>query len=220
MSFVSRAIPILLQRKELDDEVTGVSEMEAELLVLRRKLTRWAADHPDLKTDHPVEVTAKDFGSDRRLQVCRCLLAISMDAQWLKHTMGCLLAMFQAAKDYIAKENPGRILLSDVREFFYTLANSHSVRERGVQGRTIVEWLVKLTDRPWSHYEGHGKISERQVADLLREYDIKLGKYYVGKKEHRGYREAYFEKAWRVYLPQYDADNVGELDDQGDFPAQ
>jgi putative DNA primase/helicase len=56
-------------------------------------------------------------------------------------------------------------------------------------------------ERPWAAYGPAGKpITDRQVANLLKPFEIFSRTVRIGDETLKGYQRAHFAEAWRRYL--------------------
>ncbi len=53
----------------------------------------------------------------------------------------------------------------------------------------LVEALAKMAERPWAEWKKGKPITTRQVAYLLKPFDIAPGVFRVGETTHRGYKK-------------------------------
>ena len=164
----------------------------AEFVELRRKLRRWSADNAvalgDAKPEQP-------HGFRNRLAVnWRLLLAIADQAggTWPKRSRQAAVTL--SRKPAVVSEGVG--LLAALRELF---ANCEAI--------TSAEIVKQLTADPsseWCSYRGRGKITQWQVAALLRPYDIYPVVLHPTKRSdlsRGGYHASQFTEVFARFLP-------------------
>ncbi len=80
-------------------------------------------------------------------------------------------------------ESAGVQLLRDLQGLF---------KERNrdkITSTDLVEALAKMAERPWAEWKKGKPITTRQVARLLKQFDIAPGVFRVGETTHRGYNK-------------------------------
>lgn len=103
-------------------------------------------------------------------------------------------------------EDPGIILLSDIRTVFDTLGVDR------LASAALIEALLQLDDSLWHDWRGPRddrparKLNQSELARLLRPFDIRPRSFWPaqrlpGAKSSRGYRHSQFEAAWAAYCP-------------------
>jgi hypothetical protein len=178
---VGRFIIVKLQPKlpeEHVDEVTGDDETFANL---RRKLKRWSDDRAgELKDANPALPAGftNRVSNNWRLQLAIGELA---GGTWPNQTREC------AARLSRAIQKPGwRILL--LEEFRTILA----IGRKEISSEEFVKTITADPLSIWREYNRGGSITQRQVADLLR--DLEISPALIGKARISGYRAKDFEE--------------------------
>src|SRR5262249_37516629 len=82
-------------------------------------------------------------------------------------------------------------LLSDLRQIFET--------EDKLFTSTILSLLYNLKESPWNNLKGNS-ISERDLANLLKPYDINSKQIRIGNVSKKGYEKVDLYDAWERYL--------------------
>ncbi len=80
-------------------------------------------------------------------------------------------------------ESAGVQLLRDLQGLF-----KERDRHR-ITSADLVEALAKMGERPWPEWKKGEVITKRQIARLLRSFDIAPGVFRVGETTHRGYNK-------------------------------
>lgn len=192
-----RAVVIRLRRKA-PGEATSRLRLDRlrEYEPLRRRAWRWGRDH--LGTLRDADPQVPEALHDRAQDNWRPLLAIAdqVGGEWPARARGAALVLADAVPE---SEDPGEMLLADVRDLFI---------ERGadrLESAEIVAALVAREDRPWQE-SNHGKpISPAQLARLLRPFGVEPKVFRIGDKTHRGYWLDDLSDAFSRYLSPLEA---------------
>jgi putative DNA primase/helicase len=183
----SRTINIRLKRKLPDEQVEPFGYDDDETFyTLRRKLARWADDNRKaLKQAHPI----LPEGFDNRLaNNWRILFAIADMAGGTYPKMARAAAIKLSAQSEL--EESVRVL-SALREIFTVHAEMLS--------KEIVQRLNADPTGEWCDFRGRGPITQRQLAILLKDFDIHP--VLLGRDRLSGYKREQFDDAFRRYLP-------------------
>jgi putative DNA primase/helicase len=153
---------------------------------LRRKLARWAADNKKaLKSARPIP----PVGFDNRLAAnWRILFAIADMAGGTYPKVARAAAIKLSAQSEL--EESVRVL-SALREIFTVHAEMPS--------KEIVQRLNADPTGEWCEFRGRGPITQRQLAVLLRDFDIHP--VLLGRARVSGYKCEQFADAFTRYLP-------------------
>ncbi len=89
----------------------------------------------------------------------------------------------------------GSRLLADLREVFGDADAMH--------GETILGRLYKIDEAPWADYFGR-PMNARDLAKLLRPYEVRACDVKIDGTTRRGYRREHLHEQWRRYLPPAD----------------
>jgi putative DNA primase/helicase len=191
---VGRSIVIKMWPKKPDEMVTGFEYIDdEEFATLRRKLARWAADNATVAKElKPLLPT----GFNNRLAAnWRLLLAIAELAKgtWPKQARGAAERL--SGTSY--KPSWGMQLLAELRDMFADRSELTS--------EEIVATLTQDPDAIWLEYRGKGRITQRQVADVLADYDIHPHRGLHPTKRadttRNGYRASRFADVFARLLP-------------------
>ena len=187
-----RAVIVRMQRRVAGERVERIrrDRIERELLTLRRKALRWAADSAESfrTADPPVPASLQDRAADN----WRILLAIADAAggDWPRLARAAAVALNPADDD---DTEAGVMLLADLRDIFDAQA-----AER-LESAFIAEDLAKLESRPWP--EWHGKpLTVRGLARLLAPFGVRPKTIRRGENTAKGYDRADLQDAWTRYL--------------------
>jgi putative DNA primase/helicase len=190
----SRFIPIRMQPRLPEETIEDFPFVDGpEFIEIRRKLMRWAADNAvalgEAKPEQPP-------GFHNRLAAnWRLLLAIADHAggDWPKRA--------RQAADELSRQNTepsqGRRLLAALRALF---ANRDEI-----PSAEIVQRLAADLGAEWCEFgRGRSPITQRQLAVLLKEYEIAPVVLHPTKRaelSRHGYRRAQFKDAFARFLP-------------------
>ena len=163
-----------------------------EFLELRRKLMRWSADHATTLAE--AKPTLPPGFNNRRAANWRLLLAIADGAggDWPKRAR-------QAAIKLLSRESTepsaGVRLLTALQEIF--------ANRTEITSAELVQLLAADPDAEWGAFRGRAVISQRELAALLKPYDVRPIVLHPTKRlnlSRRGYRRAQFKDAFARFL--------------------
>jgi putative DNA primase/helicase len=191
---VGRSIVIKMWPKKPDETVTDFEHIDdEEFTTLRRKLSRWATDNATAAKELKPLLPA---GFNNRLAAnWRLPLAIAELAKgtWPKQARGAAERLSHTNR----KPSWGMQLLSALRDMF--------AGRTEITSEEIVATLTRDPDSIWLEYRGKGPITQRQVADLLSDYDIypQRGLHPTKRpdKTRNGYRSSQFTDVLARLLP-------------------
>jgi putative DNA primase/helicase len=187
-----RAVILQLQRKPRTAKVARLRKRDCDkFAVLRRKAARWAADNFDKLRDPDPEIP--DALDDRAADNWRPLLAMADLAgdAWPRRAReaACLLSGAGHEATSIGVE-----LLADIQRAFGD--------EPALRSVDLVARLAAEPERPWVEWKDRKPLTQRQLADLLRPFEITSETVHIaGLKDAMGYKRVRFEEAWEAYLP-------------------
>lgn len=187
-----RAIVICQKRKAPGEQVERWrrDRIPPDIETLRRKATRWVTDHLNELRD--ADPALPQGLNDRQADNWRPLLAIAdaTGGQWPDRARETALLFCGQKK---GEESLQVQLLEDLRELFADADELPSAE--------IVADLPKREDRPWPEYRNGKPITVRQMAQLLKPFDISPGQLWIDGRNVKGYQRTSFEDAWARYLP-------------------
>jgi hypothetical protein len=191
-----RSVVLTLRRRRPDEQVEELRLDRLESLApLRSRIARWAVDHLDELHHADPEVPADLH--DRARDNWRPLLAIAdaVGGAWPARARKAAVVLSGRAGDGDA---PGVMLLEDVQALF-----SARSAER-LPSAEIVEELVGMEDRPWPEWRRGQPLTVRQLARLLRPFEIGPKKIRFGETTAQGYELSDMEDAFSRYIPPRD----------------
>jgi putative DNA primase/helicase len=196
-----RSVIINLRRRRLDEPVEPLRRDRAnDLDMLARKAARWAADHRGALAG--ADPAMPDGIYNRAADNWRPLLAVAdlAGGDWPDRGRRAALELARGGED---SESARVLLLSDIRELFDAELDSALFTAK------ILAALSKRDDRPWPEWKAGKPITARQMAAMLKPFDIATNNTIRrGAERRKGYRRDDFVDAWARYLPPHIGDTV------------
>lgn len=160
-----RSLVIHLRRKRPGEQVDRFRADRAhELLHLRRKAARWAADNVVLLqgADPEVPEVLNDRAQDNARAICA--IADIAGGSWSAAIRAALIASSAQSED--EPQSAGVLLLRDVAAIFELQGKNQ------VSSTSLCDSLCALEASPWAEWRGGRPISTRGVAQLLKAFGI------------------------------------------------
>jgi putative DNA primase/helicase len=188
-TLATRSILIKPRPLRPDEKVTA-PEDDAEFEILRRKLARWSADYAAALKDAKPLLPA-NF-NNRLAANWRLLLAIGdlAGGDWPRQARQAAERLARSTD----KPSYGRQLLAALRTMF-------ADGRKTMKSLAIVAELNLDREGVWCEYYRGGPITQKQVAELLNDYEIRSVNVGPKRARGKGYRCEDFEDAWARYLP-------------------
>ncbi|MGI8925747.1 MAG: DUF3631 domain-containing protein [Tepidiformaceae bacterium] len=185
-----RAVVVTMQRRAPGERVSEFRRRKAlpVLHELRTRLHAWAVSHaPELLIAEP-EVPAQDRAHD----VWEPLIAIADAAggEWQERARRACLELTASASDP-DDGTSGERLLSDLYQVFAERARMTTAQ--------ILIGLHAIEEAPWGDWKNGHSLKARDLAWLLRPYQIKSHNIRAGGAVARGYERHDFAPAWTRY---------------------
>ena len=157
---------------------------------IKRKLMRWVQDNR-----HLLEACDPEMPGlyNRRADTWRPLFAIAEVAggSWPQRVRAANKALENKTDE---NESAGVMLLADIRRIF------KKSKQDTLSSIYLVERLQQMEERPWPEFKCNKPITMRQVADLLRPFDIGPRTQREGDETFKGYTRHQFKRAFSRYL--------------------
>jgi hypothetical protein len=229
-TIMDRSIVIRMRRRKSQEPVERFgrkARKNSELEALARKCQRWANDN--LATLELLEPLLPEQLDDRAADSWEPLFAIAdlcdpNGTGWsmLARQSALVLSGVEAKGD---DEPLGILLLSDLRDIFEKVqeqVDDQGNPDKRMSSEAVCKALHALTERPWPEYGRSEKpISQRQLASLLRDFQVKPKNLRSGRTIVKGYslRDGLGE-AFERNLPPLDADEPVKTDPSAATPLQ
>jgi hypothetical protein len=192
---LSRAIVIAMKRKRPNERVQDFDHTDNENLEqLRQQIFRWATDNVESLATATPEIP-ENFHNRVRAN-WKLLLAVAEHANWKAKAQKAAIALEEVHATFVSAV--GIELLADIKINF-DARKLHKDWDR-VKSECLVEELIKDKDKNWAGYNKGKPISQRQVAGLLKEFDIRPRTVRFGHGTAKGYELAWFSDAFERYL--------------------
>ena len=232
-TLIDRSVIAGLQRRRPSETIVPlrIGRM-GHLHELRRRITRWVADHEDRIAEREPEMPSI---IDREADNWHVLLAIADEAggKWPERARKAAeVAHTVAANDPAARLE---LLLGDIRSAFADngtkMPDLFGAEQVIISSAKLVKVLVALEGRPWAETgRDRQPLTQNKLALMLR--PLGIGPDKVGPKKTRlqGYTLSQFEEAFSRYLPPEGASkpdtrtpsdemgtsDISQVDSQGD----
>jgi len=195
-STMSRGVIINLRRKKPDEKVARLRHTSrTEFESLKPKLARFAADYCDqVRSARP---KLPEQLSDRAQDNWEPLLAIASLAgdQWVERAAKAAVKLANAADSLTSTGNE---LLGDIHEVF------EERRESKITTAELIAALIDDDEKSWATYNRGKPLTPRQLATMLKPYDISPRTVRVFTSTPKGYYREDFEDAFSRYLTEGD----------------
>jgi putative DNA primase/helicase len=189
-----RSIKIAMRRRRADEPLAVLRlDQQGKLEELARKAARSARDQGEaLGSADPAMPTGI---YNRTADNWRPMLAVAdlAGGRWPSHARNAAVEL--SSRDGEDAASAGVLLLTDLRELF----------DRESSGvlftKQIIGALQRDETRPWPEWKNGKPITDRQLAALLKRYQIKPKSVRRGDHTEKGYKLEWFEDAFVRYLP-------------------
>jgi Protein of unknown function (DUF3631)/Domain of unknown function (DUF3854) len=194
-----RGVPIRLRRRAKDERVKPFRQRDTvpQARQLGRRLAAWVSRTLDeLAEAEPVMPPGIE---DRAADVWEPLLAIADAAggSWPSDARKAASALVQDRAD--RADNRDIALLADIRHLLM-VGNVFGTRQRA-SSLDLVSELKNLKESPWQEMNNGFGITMYELAERLRDYDVRPTVVKIAGSSHRGYTAEMFAEAWKRYLP-------------------
>jgi hypothetical protein len=178
-----------------------------ELEPLRQKIMRWAVDHQEELQNG--ETSDLPELNDRANDSWRPLLAIAdlAGGEWPKKAREAARTLSGAGQ----QDDSIRVqLLIDLKYIF------DNCSLEALPTSLMIEKLVELEEHPWCEWRNGKAITPKQLANLLRPFQITPKQLWIGGRKVRGYERNDLEDPFGRYITLSDAvEAVGSSADAG-----
>jgi hypothetical protein len=224
-TIMDRSVIVRMRRRTPDEPISPYRERltRPEGEALRKELAAWAECVADLIGDPWPDMP--DGITDRSADVWEPLLAVAdlAGGGWPKLAREACTALVSGAQ--VASATTGIQLLADLRAVWRrsgtggtsgTLLDSEVPEVPLVPHMGTADLLKRLhgiEESLWADWYGK-PLNPRELADLLKPYEIRSAKVKIGDQSVRGYHLAHLIEPWRCYGV------TGETDDHGSSRLQ
>jgi len=193
-TLADRCILIRMQRKAPSEQCERLRNLKGG--DLRRLCSRFVLDHADAISDAQPQLPPNLH--DRAADIWEPLLVLAdlAGGDWPRLARDAALATTLGAR----QNNPIGTLFLDILLVFA------SSKADALFSRSIVEGLASQADRPWFSLRIGHQLTERWLADRLREYDIRPRYLRLGDTVARGYILSDFQQAFKRYISHSEID--------------
>jgi 5S rRNA maturation endonuclease (ribonuclease M5) len=197
-----RSIHVRLQRKSKGERTEYLRQDRLkDLEILRSRAARWAQDNGEMLALADPEIP-DGITNARARDNWRPLVAVADAAggQWGEWAREAATVSTGRA---LESESAAVLLLSDMREVFRNLGDQ-------VESGKVIDFLVKLEERPWADWRQGRELTTNGLARLLKSFESRPGikiaptKWRDGDETVRGYQLRDFQDAFTRYVPEED----------------
>jgi len=196
---ITRSIVISLERAAYEDisdeDIYNAKQHKSVLINIGRKIARWSLDHRDEVSEVAPCLPPKIRNrlADKWIPLFK--IANVVGGEWPKHAKTALFGQVD-----MSEPSKAIMLLEDIREVMDS-------DEDRISTKDMISRLCKKEDAPWSDYNFRAsdrenrRISDRQISNLLKKYNIQPKNVRVGRKVPKGYDREALQNAWNRYIP-------------------
>lgn len=185
-----RSIAIILRRKRPDAKVDRYlwRDVGADVIAMHDALAVWASAHAEpLAAARPDLPTQLD---DRAAEGWEPLLAIADIGGWGQRARAAAVALAGEHED--DDESRGVRLLRDIRSVF--------TDDDVVFSADLATALNAIEEAPWGAWHDGAGLNQRDLARLLKPYEIRSQQVRLGDATRKGFRREQFADAWDRYV--------------------
>jgi putative DNA primase/helicase len=191
---LSRSIIIEMKRKLPGETTQDFAYVDDEgLAQLRQKAMRWADDNADALAAATPAMPPEFHNRVRANWIPLFAIAEQAGGEWPERALKAARALEGLKAGFDA--SVGIRLLGDIRAAFAA---------EGVDRLTtkhLLELLAKDEERPWADWKNGKRITDRQLADLLKQYGVHSKNIRLDDgRTPKGYELKDFEDAFKRYL--------------------
>ena len=189
-TLADRSIHIILQRRKASEPIEPLRLHQEPYRDLAQKAKRWALDHMDaLRAADPTAV--EDYiNREADNWIPLCLIADEVGGLWPEYAREAARTLTPFDVD---SQDIKTMLLSDIRDLL-------GDRE-AISSKELIKRLVALPLRPWAEYRKGKPITQRALADRLREFKVIPVQTRLTGEKTKSYLRTDLVEAFERYLP-------------------
>ncbi|ORA17368.1 hypothetical protein BST14_08835 [Mycobacterium arosiense ATCC BAA-1401 = DSM 45069] len=183
-TIADRAIVIRMQKRKNDEHVEPwrerINGLDAKALAT--DIAQWM-EKANLSWPDDMPVT------DRAAEVWEPLIMVADAAggEWPARARAAAVEFTQASDN----DSTGVQLLKDIKTVFGSEERMHT--------RDLLRELLNLPESRWRRYYRNNELTDRDLAKLLKQYDVISHPIRIGDRSAKGYIAANFSDAWSRY---------------------
>ena len=208
----SRCLPVRLQRKAKGEKVESLDlpGVRESYEALRLRAIQWAQEIVDQLCDADPKIPDCLFNRNR--DSWRPLIAIAEAAGG--HWPETARAIAEKISGEEEDPNEGMMLLKDIQQIFAERAKDSLISTPDlVSAESLITELCKDDARPWRYYKDQdGGITTKQLAGLLKVFDIHSTRKRINGNQCRRYERKMFDGAFARYLIEEEAKGTSSPD--------
>ena len=189
---MDRSIVVKLRRRSGDETVEPfrIRRVTPQGRALARRVEAWVHRHRDVLVDMDPEMPAGFVDREADCWEPLFVVADAAGGHWPARARAVGTEMHNSR----AEDDPGiaTALLADIRTVFNDTESIFS--------KVIVEKLNGLEEAPWGAWRGGGGFTARDLARMLKEFEIKSKSVREGAETGKGYKSEQFTDVWARYL--------------------
>jgi putative DNA primase/helicase len=191
---LSRAIIIAMKRKLPAEEVVDFDHTDNETLArLRRQLLRWATDNSEALAQAEPQIPEGFHNRTRANWKPILAIAERIGGGWKALARKAAVEIEDVHETF--DPSIGIQLLADIKEAFTALGTDRAT------SATLITGLVKEPEKPWATYNKGKPLSQRQLAGLLKDFEIYPRTVRTTDERGKGYLLPSLADAFARYLP-------------------
>jgi len=197
-----RGVVIRMRRRAATEAVEKyrIRRDKTAVRTVGEQLASWVTPHAEAigsaEPDMPAGL------NDRAEDVTEALLAIAdlAGGTWPARARQAVRELAGAADKAATDAAEALRLLGDLRDVFEDQDALLGERD-SMHTETILRDLYKIAEAPWADYSYGKPLSARDLAALLKEYEISSRDVKIDGVTKKGYRREHLHDAWTRYLP-------------------
>jgi hypothetical protein len=194
-----RSIYIRLERKPKTQKVERLvrRDVASGAARLRERLKLWAMKHGQ-KVGHARPAMPEEI-SDRMEEGCEALVAVADALGWGALAREALVELLSSERLDSAQTMRQR-MVRDLKVVWDAAERAQGRLITAMSTAALLDALIRLEESPWSNYYGRGSLESKDLADLLKPYNVRSTRVKVHGNSVHGYRRDQLYGVWISYL--------------------